>query len=887
MGEVYRARDTRLDRTVAVKILPSRLSDNPEAKQRFEREARAISSLNHPNICHLYDVGVQDGTSYLVMEYLEGETLADRLRRGALPLEQFFKIGIEICEGLEKAHRSGVIHRDLKPGNIMLTKTGAKLMDFGLAKAMSTPNAPASGLTITLSTPAESQPLTAQGMVVGTFQYMSPEQLEGREADARSDVFSLGAMLYEMLTGRRAFEGRSALSVASAILEKEPAPINSIKAMIPAALDGAIRRSLAKDPEERWQAARDLALEMKWIANQGSQTAGLAPVSARSGWRERLPWGVVAVLALVAVALAIGFIQRAPKSQQTMRLTADIGSDAKLSREQGIFAILSPDGGRVAFVASGSDEKRRIYVRSLDQLQATVLSGTEDAENPFFSPDSQWLGFFANGKLRKIAVQGGAAVTLCNAPSGRGGSWSEDNTIVFTPDLRSALSKVSSAGGTPEPLTTLDRGAGEVTQRWPQFLPGGKAVLFTSNTQGGNYEDADIVVYSMSSGQRKRVLRGGYYGRHVPTGHLLYMHEGTLFAVSFDLSRLEVTGSPTPLLDGITAGPGDASAQFSFAENGELMYVPGHSGFRFASIYWMDRQGKFTPIRETKADYYMPALSPDGKRLVVAINDGKKSDIWVCDIAHDTLTRLTFSGNNLSPIWTPDGQRITYTHFEKVGVGDIYWTQADGTGSPLRLTETSSRILPDSWHPSGKLLVFDQLTSADNWSTFALAMEGNDKQDWHPGEIKPFLTSSFTEWESSFSPDGRWLAYDSNETGDYEIYVRPFPGPGGKWQISTGGGRYPKWSRTSKELFYRTPDSKIMVTPYVVSGESFNSGKPQLWSQGQFTERLGSVNFDLHPDGKRFAVLKALATTEDSSGNKFSFVFNFFDELRHKVPSGK
>jgi serine/threonine-protein kinase len=317
------------------------------------------------------------------------------------------------------------------------------------------------------------------------------------------------------------------------------------------------------------------------------------------------------------------------------------------------------------------------------------------------------------------------------------------------------------------------------------------------------------------------------------------------------------------------------------------MYVPGYSGFHFASIYWMDRQGKFTPIRETTADYYMPAFSPDGKRLALAINDGKKSDIWVCEIAHDTLTRLTFSGNNLSPIWTPDGQRITYTHFEKVGVGDLYWTQADGTGSPFRLTETSSRIIPSSWHPSGKLLVFDQLTSADNWRTSTIAMEGNHKQGWHPGEIKPFLTSSFTEWESSFSPDGRWLAYDSNETGDYEIYVRPFPGPGGKWQISTGGGRYPKWSRTSKELFYRTRDSKIMVTPYLVSGESFNSGKPQLWSQGQFTERLGSVNFDLHPDGKRFAVLKAPATTEDSSGNKFSFIFNFFDELRHKVPSGK
>jgi eukaryotic-like serine/threonine-protein kinase len=699
MGEVYRGRDTRLERTVAIKILPTHLSANTEAKDRFDREARSISALSHPNICHLYDVGVQDGTSYLVMEYLEGETLADRLRRGPLPLEQFFKIGIEICEGLEKAHRSGVIHRDLKPGNIMLTKTGAKLMDFGLAKSVSTPTAPGSGLTITLSTPAASQPLTAQGTVVGTFQYMSPEQLEGGEADARSDIFALGAVLYEMLTGRRAFEGKSALSVASAILEKEPAPINSIKPMTPFALEGAIQRALAKDPEERWQTARDLALELKWIASQGSQTAALATVSAHRRWRERLPWGLAAALALVAVALALAFMQRVPTPQQTVRLTADIGTDAKLYSGLGVSTTLSPDGRRLAFVASGSDERRRIYVRSLDQLQATVLSGTEEAENPFFSPESQWLGFFAGGKLKKIAVQGGAVVSLCDAPTGRGGTWSEDGTIIFSPDLRSPLLKVSSAGGTPESLTTLDQQRGEVTERWPQVLPDGKAVLFTSGTHGGNYEDADIVLYSMSSGHRKILQHGGYFGRYLPTGHLMYLHDGTLFAVPFDLKRMEVTGPPMPLLDGISANPGDASAQFSFARDGTLMFVPGHSRLQFASIYWLDRRGTFTPLREAPGNYYMPAFSPDGKRLALAVNDGNKSDIWVYDLSRDTLTRLTFRGNNLSPIWTPDGQRITYVSFEKVGVGDIYWTRADGTGSPFRLTGNNLRKFPSSWHP--------------------------------------------------------------------------------------------------------------------------------------------------------------------------------------------
>jgi serine/threonine-protein kinase len=888
MGEVYRGRDTRLDRNVAIKILPAHLSDNPEARERFDREARAISSLNHPNICHLYDVGSQDGTSYLVMEYLEGETLADRLRKGPLPLEQFFKVGIEICEGLEKAHRSGVIHRDLKPGNIMLTATGAKLMDFGLAKALATSTMLSSGLTVTLSTPAASQPLTAQGTVVGTFQYMSPEQLEGRGSDERSDIFALGSVFYEMLTGRRAFEGKSALSVASAIIEKEPEPISSFKPMTPQTLDRAIRRALAKDPEERWQTARDLALDLKWIAGEGSQASAPRLAQVRGIWRQSLPWGVTAVLALAAVVLGIGFVERAPKTPQVMRVNADIGTDAKLYQGYGIWATTSPDGTRLAFVASGSDGKNRIYVRSLDQLPATALSGTEDAENPFFSPDSQWLGFFASGKVKKIAVQGGAPITLCDAPAARGGTWSEDGTIVFTPDLRTPLLKVSSAGGTPQTLTALDQTTGEVTERWPQFLPGGKAVLFTSATHGGNYEDADVVVYSIATAQRKKLVQGGYFGRYVPTGHLVYMHDGTAFAVPFDLKGLAVAGSPAPILEGVAASPGDAAAQFSFAANGTLMYVPGRSGFQFVSVYWMDREGKLTPLRDVPANYYTPSFSPDGTRLALAINDGKKSDIWVYDLARETLTRLTFDGNNLSPIWTPDGQRITYVRFEKPGTGDIYWTRADGGGSPLRLTELRGRPFPSSWHPDGKVLLIDQVAAGTNqnlYNTFAITVEGNDEQGWKPGQIKPFLTGSSMQWESSFSPDGHWLAYDSNESGDYEVYVRPFPGPGGKWQVSSSGGRYPKWSRTSKELFYRTADSKIMVASYSVSRESFSPGKAQLWSPGQFTERLGNVNFDLHPDGKRFVVLKTPPSKDDSSPGKFAFVFNFFDELRRKVPS--
>ncbi len=886
MGEVYRARDTRLDRTVAIKILSAHLAADPEARTRLDREARAISSLNHPNICHLYDVGLQDGTNFLVMEYLEGETLADRLRKGALPIEQFFKIGIEICEGLQSAHRNGVVHRDLKPGNIMLTSTGAKLMDFGLAKPLVSPATGGSGMTMTLSTPAVSQPLTAQGTVVGTFQYMSPEQLEGKEADGRSDIFALGAVLFEMLTGQRAFPGKSALSVASAILEKEPQSISTFRPATPAVLDGAIKRALAKDPEERWQTLRDLALELKWISSEGMQTS--VPVPTESKGREKWAWGVAAALALLAAVLAIVLMKGSPKPSVAMRLTAETGADAKAYQGLGVSTILSPDGARLAFIATGSDEKRRIYIRPLDQLQASALAGTEDAESPFFSPDSQWVGFFAGGKLKKVAVQGGTAVTLCDAPSGRGGSWSEDGTIIFAPDLRSGLAKVPSGGGAPQPLVALDRTAGESTQRWPQYLPDGSAVLFTSNTHGGNYEDANIVVDSISSGERRILVRGGYFGRYVPTGHILYMHDGTLFAIAFDSKKLEETGSPVPLFSGIASDPGDASAQFSIAENGTFAYVPGESRIQLVAIYWMDREGRFTPLRGTPGNYFTPTFSPDGKHLAVAISDGTKSDVWVYDLARDTLVRLTFNGNNLGPIWTPDGQRVTYLHLEKAGVGDIYWTRADGGGTPLRLTEMNSIVYPDSWHPSGNLLAFDKTMPEVHASTFLLAVEGNDKQGWKGGEIKPLLSSSFTEFDPAFSPDGRWLAYGSNESGTFEVYVRQFPGPGGKWQVSSGGGgRYPKWSRTGKELFYRTTDNRIMVVPYSISGESFLPGKSELWSPGQFSQRLGTANFDLAPDGKRFVVLKTPPPKEGESGGKFSLIFDFFDELQSKAPQKK
>jgi Tol biopolymer transport system component len=463
---------------------------------------------------------------------------------------------------------------------------------------------------------------------------------------------------------------------------------------------------------------------------------------------------------------------------------------------------------------------------------------------------------------------------------------------VFTPTNQVALSKVSSAGGTPQPLTSLDKQAGENTQRWPQVLPGGKAILFTSNTVGGStagFEDSDIVVYSMASGQRKTLQRGGFYARYLPSGHVLYMHEGTLFAVPFDLKRLTVTGHPVPILEGVAASPAFGGAQFSFSETGNLVYVAGRGAGQGVSIYWMDREGKFTPLRETPGSYYNLAFSPDGKRLALEISGGKRSDIWVYEWERDALTRLTFAGeSNTNPVWTPDGQRIVYSSQEKGGTVNLWWIRSDGAGDAQRLAESKSTQSAGSWRPDGKVLAFRQQNPGTNFYIMTLPIEGNEKSGWKPGEPKPFVNSAFNEAEPAFSPDGRWLAYASNESGSYEVYVRPFPGPGGKWQISTGGGLLPKWSRNGKELFYRTVDSKIMAVTYTASGDSFHADKPQLWSPGQFFERgFGVYNFDLHPDGKRFAVLKAPGTEQAAAVNKVSFIFNFFDEIRRKLPPGK
>ena len=888
MGEVYQAHDTKLGRDVAIKVLPANFVNDPERLSRFQREARMLAALNHANIATIYGLEQSGGVTCLVMELVPGETLAERVKAGPLPMEEALKIAEQIAEALEAAHEKSIIHRDLKPANVKVTPEGkVKVLDFGLAKAFA---GDATSEDIGNS-PTLSRAATMQGVILGTAAYMSPEQARGKAVDKRTDIWAFGCVLYELLTGKQTFHGEDVTDILAAVVRAEP-DWNRLPGSTPQSIRSLLRRCLQKDRRQRFHDAADVRIEIEESQAAPFGVDASTAVPATRGWRERAAWAAAAILALTTIAFVVGFVLRAPKPPQPMRLSAEIGADANLYIEFGASTILSPDGTRLALVATGSDQKQRIYIRSLDQLQAAVLSGTENARDPFFSPDGQWIGFFADSKLKKISVQGGAAVTLCDVTNDRGGSWGDDGSIVFTPDNRGTLFKVSPAGGTPQPLATLDKQTSENTQRWPQVLPGSKTVLFTSSDTGGTvgaFDDADIVTYSTASGQRKKLLHGGFYARYLPSGQVVYMHEGTLFAVPFDLKRLEVTGQPAPILEGVLTVPLYAGAQFSFSETGSLAYVPGRSGGVNVSIYWMDREGKFTPLRETPGDYRNPALSPDGKRLALDIGDAKRRDIWVYEWERDALTRMTFAGEaNAYPVWTPDGKRIVYSSREKSGAYNLWWIRADGAGAAQRLTESKNPQYALSWRPDGKFLAFHEINPSTGVDVMTMPVEGDEKSGWKPGEPKPFVNSVFTEAEPAFSPDGRWIAYVSNESGSYEVYVRPFPGPGGKWQVSTGAGTYPKWSRNGKELFYRTVDSKIMVVTYTASDDSFHADKPQLWSPGQFTERgIGTYNFDLHPDGKRFAVLKAPGTEQTTAVNKVSFIFNFFDEIRRKFPPGK
>jgi eukaryotic-like serine/threonine-protein kinase len=872
MGEVYRARDTRLDRIVAIKVLPTHLADRSELRDRLEREAKTIASLNHPHICTLYDTGHQDGIDFLVMEYLEGETLAQRLLKGSLPIEQVLQYAIEISDALDKAHRKGITHRDLKPGNIMLTKSGTKLLDFGLAKLkqeVAPANVPLSEL------PTAIDPLTAQGTIVGTLQYMAPEQLEGKEADARTDIFAFGAVVYEMATGKKAFEGKSQASLIAKILDTDPPSMSSLQPMTPPALDRVVKKCLAKEPDKRWQASSDVCDELKWIAEGGSQIASM-PVAAVKGVRALGRRGLILsvgalLLAVVVTGLAVWILKLSPTPppKPVLRFTITLPPGQQLAGlEFGLPVALSPDGTHLAYAASQGGA-RQLYLRAMDSQEARPISGTEDGYDPFFSPDGQWLGFFAGGKLKKASVSGGAAIALGDAGNPVGGSWGSQGTIVFAPSGNAPLLQVSDSGGTPQPLTRLEKG--ETGQFWPDFLPSGKAVLFADARGPG---DVQILVQSAATGERRNLV-GGTQPRYATSGHLIYAQGGTLMAVPFDAQRLEIKGTPVPVVEGVAQSSTYISSQYSISDTGSLAYVSGGSQSNQRRMVWVSRNGTEQPLPAPPQAYQYVRLSPDGRHVAVELDN----QIWLYDLARDTLTRFTFEGSrNQSPVWTPDGKRIAVYSNKGGGATNLYWQLADGSGGLERLTTNDNLQIPKSFSPDGQLLAFHENNPKTQKDIWVLRMSDRKAQ--------PFLVTPFNEGAPTFSPDGHWLAYVSNESGRPEIYVQPYPGPGGKWQISTEGGTEPAWNRNGKELFYRSGDKMMALD--VATQPSFSAGKPRLLFERQYYKSdwpLISTAYDVSADGQRFLMVKG--TEQAASVTQINVVLNWFEELKQKVPAGK
>jgi len=858
MGEVYRARDTRLGRDVAIKVLPAHLCSNPDLRQRLDREAKAISSLNHPHICTLYDVGSQDGVDFLVMEHLEGETLADRLHRGAMPLAEALETAIEIADALAKAHSRGIVHRDLKPANVMLAKNGPKLMDFGLAKpAPGLSSASGAGLmtptTPTMSVAALSgsaSPLTQKGTVVGTFQYMAPEVLQGAEADARSDIFSFGCVLYEMFTGRRAFEGKSQFSVLGAILDKEPARISAVLPSSPPRLDETVGRCLAKNPEQRYGCMHDVEIQLQALKEADPQ-AGVAeaPSSKPAAGGSRLPWIVAGIATLIALGVGAAYVFQAPKPAAVVRssILPPAGATFLLMAVESGPPVLSPDGTRLAFTARDDKGKVMMYVRALNSANARALPGTDDAMYPFWSADSREIGFFAGGKLRRVEAEGGPPQTICEASNGRGGAWSKDGVILFTPATSSNLMRVPASGGTPEPASQLDRSRAENSHRWPFFLPDGKHFLYWVRTSQGVQGNA-VNVGELGSLQAKEIMKSETMAEYA-SGHLLFMREATLMARPFDPRTLQFAGEAVPVAEHIAISSAVTRPIFSASENGRMVYESGETAGTW-NLQWMARDGKRLGAVGEPDRYFYPALSPDGTRLAVNLYNGTQGTqaIWIFDLARGTKTRLTFgNASQNSPAWSPDGKTIFYQS-NAAGGFHIYSRAADGSGSEQTVIDSkdAEEVVPRP-SPDGRYIVYSTRSpnhpSTDLW---ALPLFGDRKPI-------PVVQSAFLKGGAAISPDGKWLAYHTNEFGRNEVYITAFPGGGAKWQVSTSGGSSAHWRRDGKELFFLDLSDNIVAVDVNLSGAAPQLGVPHALFQASAIQRQNGP-FDVTADGKKFLV---------------------------------
>ena len=843
MGEVYRARDTRLDREVAVKLLPPQLAADPQFRARFEREAKSVSALNHPHICTLHDVGSAtvggEELHYLVLELIEGESLAQRLAKGPLPVEDVLRYGGQIASALDAAHRRGIVHRDLKPGNVMITRTGAKLLDFGLARAA---NGKAALESISsLNTNTVDAPLTEQGTILGTFQYMAPEQLEGQPADARTDIFAFGAVLYEMATGRKAFQGKSRTSLIASIVSSQPPAISSVQAMSPPALDHVVRKCLEKDPDDRWQSARDVMGELQWISEGGSRAGLPGIVSTRRRVRERVAWAACAFASLAALGFAVAWVRRAPQPAPIVRFQVpnpdgviDVGPPA-----------ISPDGRVIAFDAADATGNRQIWLRPLDALESRPLAGTEGALRPIWSPDSRSIAFMAGGKLRRVAVSGGPAQTIADAPGGADGSWGPQGVILFDGRPNDPLWRVDAAGGVPKPVVTPDPAKGIMGAGWPVFLPGGRT--FLHHVTMANPEDGSIMVRALDGAESRALMKTTSQVVYAHPGYLLFVRDRTLVAQRFDPGTQEIRGEPIPLSEGLGID-NVGLASISASDTGVLAYRPGQAARR--RLVWMDRNGKETPALEDEREYVDTWLSPDGRRLVFDADEaGGKGDLWIRDFDRGVTSRFTFDPErDFAPVWSPDGRKIAFTIQRKAW--DLYLKDAAGTGEPELLLESGENKFATDWSRDGAHLVFASRGPETGWDLWALPMSG---------ERVPFplRKTKFVELNATISPDGGFLAYQSNESGRVEVYVQEFPEARSKWQVSPDGGRDPFWRADGRELYYRAPDARLMAVP-VGKGTTFTTGTPQALFQARFAPVTARGLYRPAPDGRRFLILSPL-----------------------------
>jgi Tol biopolymer transport system component/tRNA A-37 threonylcarbamoyl transferase component Bud32 len=898
MGQVWRARDPKLNREVALKVLPDSFANDPIRLARFTREAQTLAVLNHPNIAHLYGIEEVGDVRALVMELVEGEDLAERLRRGPIPLEDALPIAQQIAEALEAAHDSGVIHRDLKPANVKVRPDGAvKVLDFGLAKAKdqaSSAGEPATPLNIADS-PTVTAGMTLHGAVIGTAAYMAPEQARGKVIDRRVDIWAFGCVLIEMLTGRAVFKGDGVQDVLARVLRQD---VNwaALPSNTPPRLRRLLERCLDRDPRKRLRDAGEARIEIATIA------AGVgpheAPVTARPATPSMrvLPWAVAAVAIAAAVMLWAPWRSEVPVDRPIMRLNVNLGPDATVGEGGSVPVAISPDGTRIAFPVRGPGGKTMIATRLLDQSAITPVPGTEAGNYPFFSPDGRSIGFVAESKLKTVAVNGGSPAILSDASAYRGASWGPGSEIIATLLTTGGLRRVSAASGAGSALTTL--GSNEFLHLRPQALPGGNAVLFTASPSVTALADASIQVVPLAAGSKtgevKTLVTNGYAGRYVATngstGHLVFLRQGALYAVLFDPVRLEVSGTPQLILEDAGGAPGFVEDPFDISRDGTLVYHSGTSDLAWP-VVWMDSSGQTTPLINVPGRYSFPQFSPDGGRLALVGDMGKAQEIFVYDLKRDAMSRLTFTETQKrAPVWSRDGAHLAFTSHDSTGPR-VNWIRADGAGENQVLLTTKERLSALAISPDGKRLAYHDNTPDGDTNIWTAAIDSSDPEHPKVGTPVPFLHTQVNEAGAVFSRDGRWLAYFSNETGRYEIFVKAAPGadgkPGpGKWQVSTEGGLFPEWSPDGRELFYRSyPGSRIMVAGFTAAGGSFSSTRPRVWSDRPIRTVGPFPTYALAPDGQRFAVFPVADPSAAAAGSHVTFVLNFFDELRRKVPA--